>query len=87
MRIISKEPALSSPYLVTVKNLKLLVIDDNKDLTEAICDGLESPDIECKIINGGRSGLDEILNQRENTIWFYLISRCQNLVDSVFSRD
>jgi DNA-binding response OmpR family regulator len=40
------------------------VIDDNKDLTEAICDSLESPDVECKIINDGRAGLDEILNQR-----------------------
>ena len=39
--------------------MKVLVIDDNKDLTEAISYGLEDPDIECKIINDGKEGLDE----------------------------
>ncbi len=44
--------------------MKLLVIDDNKDLTEAIYDSLESPEIECKMINDGKIGLDEILTER-----------------------
>ena len=41
-----------------------LVIDDNKDLTEAIYDSLDSPDIECTMINDGKAGLDEILKER-----------------------
>jgi DNA-binding response OmpR family regulator len=44
--------------------MKLLVIDDNKDLTEAIYDSLDSPDIECTMINDGKAGLDEILKER-----------------------
>jgi DNA-binding response OmpR family regulator len=44
--------------------MKLLVIDDNKDLTEAIFDSLDSPDIECTMINDGKAGLDEILKER-----------------------
>lgn len=44
--------------------MKVLVIDDNKDLTEAISYSLDEPDIECKIINDGKEGLDEILRER-----------------------
>ncbi len=44
--------------------MKLLVIDDNKDLTEAIYDSVDSSEIECKMINDGKTGLDEILNER-----------------------
>ena len=44
--------------------MKLLVIDDNKDLTEAIFDSLDSSEIEFKMINDGKAGLDEILNER-----------------------
>ena len=44
--------------------MKLLVIDDNKDLTEAIYDSLDSSEIECKMMNDGKAGLDEILNGR-----------------------
>jgi DNA-binding response OmpR family regulator len=44
--------------------MKLLVIDDNKDLTEAIYDSLDSPEIECTMINDGKAGLDEILKER-----------------------
>jgi DNA-binding response OmpR family regulator len=35
--------------------MKLLVIDDNKDLTEAIYDSLDSSEIECKMINDGKT--------------------------------
>ena len=44
--------------------MKVLLIDDNKDLTEAISYSFEDPDIECKIINDGKEGLDEILRER-----------------------
>jgi DNA-binding response OmpR family regulator len=40
------------------------IIDDNKDLTEAIFDSLDSQDIECTMINDGKAGLDEILKER-----------------------
>jgi len=53
--------------------MKLLVIDDNKDLTEAIYDSLDSPGIECTLINDGKAGLDEILKERGSTILFFLI--------------
>lgn len=46
--------------------MRLLVIDDNKDLTEAIYDCFDNSDVECKIINDGKSGMDEILEQRGN---------------------
>ena len=39
---------------------RVLIIDDNEDITELIKDYLETEDIECKIINRGIDGLDEI---------------------------
>lgn len=39
---------------------RLLIIDDNEDITELIKDYLEPEDIECKIINTGIDGLEEI---------------------------
>ena len=39
---------------------RVLIIDDNEDITELIRDYLETEDIECKIINRGIDGLDEI---------------------------
>ena len=41
----------------------VLVIDDNKDLTEVMCDYFDSQNILCKIINEGRKGLEEIRNE------------------------
>src|SRR5690349_9260616 len=41
---------------------KVLIIDDNEDITELIKDYLEPEGMECKIINTGRDGLDEIRN-------------------------
>ena len=41
---------------------RLLIIDDNEDITELIKDYLEPEDIECKIINTGIDGLEEIRN-------------------------
>jgi DNA-binding response OmpR family regulator len=42
---------------------RVLIIDDNEDITELIKDYLETEDIECKIINRGIDGLDEIRNK------------------------
>jgi DNA-binding response OmpR family regulator len=41
---------------------RVLVIDDNPDITEMLKDFFETEDIECKVINDGRVGLDEIFN-------------------------
>lgn len=49
---------------------RVLVIDDNKDITEMIKDFFDSEDIECKIINEGKEGLDEI---RKNNGYYNLI--------------
>jgi DNA-binding response OmpR family regulator len=42
--------------------MKVLVIDDNEDMTDAISFYLTSINIECKITNDGREGLDIIRN-------------------------
>ena len=39
---------------------RVLIIDDNEDITELVKDYLETEDIECKIINRGIKGLEEI---------------------------
>jgi DNA-binding response OmpR family regulator len=44
--------------------MKVLLIDDNVDLTEAVCDYMDMSGIECKVFNNGREGLEEITNQR-----------------------
>jgi DNA-binding response OmpR family regulator len=44
--------------------MKVLLIDDNVDLTEAVFDYLDMSGIECKVFNNGREGLEEITNQR-----------------------
>ena len=44
----------------TTPDSRLLIIDDNEDITELIKDYLEPEDIECKIINTGIDGLEEI---------------------------
>ena len=43
----------------------VLVIDDNKDMTEMMCDYFDSQDINCKVINDGRKGLDELRKETE----------------------
>jgi DNA-binding response OmpR family regulator len=49
---------------------RVLVIDDNKDITEMIKDFFDSEDVECKIINEGKEGLEEI---RKNNGYYNLI--------------
>ena len=55
-------PDISSSSQVTPVS-RVLIIDDNEDITELIKDYLETEDIECKIINRGIEGLDEIRNK------------------------
>jgi DNA-binding response OmpR family regulator len=52
-------PDISSSSSVTPVS-RVLIIDDNEDITELIKDYLETEDIECKIINRRIDGLDEI---------------------------
>jgi len=40
--------------------MKILLIDDNKEITEAVAFYLEGADISCTIITDGRQGLDMI---------------------------
>ncbi len=44
---------------------RVLVIDDNKDITEMLKDFFETENIKCKIINDGKEGLNEILKEDE----------------------
>lgn len=48
----------------------VLVIDDNKDMTEMISDYLQSQEIECKVINDSRAGLEEIRREDKYTVIF-----------------
>ena len=45
--------------------MKVLIIDDNRDVTSAIADFFDSMEIYYKIIDEGREALDEIVNQTE----------------------
>jgi CheY-like chemotaxis protein len=49
---------------------RVLVIDDNKDMTEMISDYLQSQEIECKVINDGKEGLEEIKSENEYSVIF-----------------
>ena len=49
-----------------MKVKKVLVIDDNQDITDAISFYLGTIGIECKITNTGRQGLDIIKNNSDN---------------------
>jgi CheY-like chemotaxis protein len=48
----------------------VLVVDDNKDMTEMISDYLQSQEIECKVINDGKEGLEEIKSDHEYSVIF-----------------
>jgi CheY-like chemotaxis protein len=45
--------------------MKVLIIDDNRDVTSAISDFFDSMEINYKIIDEGREALNEIVNQTE----------------------
>jgi len=51
-----------------MKVKKVLVIDENQDITDAISFYLSSIGIECKITNRGRQGLDIMKNNADNVL-------------------
>jgi two-component system OmpR family response regulator len=48
--------------------MKLLVIDDNKDITDVMMVYCDSKDIDCTFVNTGSNGLDLIRNSDEFNI-------------------
>lgn len=48
--------------------MKVLIIDDNESITEAVKDFFELENIDCKAINEGKNGLIEIENQNYDLI-------------------
>jgi two-component system, OmpR family, response regulator len=48
--------------------MEVLLIDDNKEITEMISFFLDSQDISCKISNSGREGLGKIKNEKYDVI-------------------
>jgi len=48
--------------------MEVLLIDDNKEITEMISFFLDSQDISCNVANSGREGLDKIKNEKFNVI-------------------
>jgi len=44
--------------------MKVLIVDDNEELTDAVKDFLDSIDIECIVKNEGKEGLNEILAKK-----------------------
>lgn len=49
-------------------HMKVLIIDDNESITEAVKDFFEFGNIDCKTINEGKKGLIEIENQSYDLI-------------------
>ena len=51
--------------------MRLLLIDDNKEITEAIgfyCKSAKDKDIDCQVINEGKEGLESIRNEEFDLI-------------------
>jgi CheY-like chemotaxis protein len=46
--------------------MKVLLIDDDKSVTEAVCFYLETCGILCKVVNDGKEGLDYIRKNNTN---------------------
>ena len=49
-------------------DLRLLLIDDNEEITEAVSFYCESKNIECDVINEGKKGLDSIQDEKYDLI-------------------
>ena len=52
----------------SMPTMKVLIIDDNESITEAVKDFFEFENIECKTVNEGREGISEIENQNFDLI-------------------
>jgi DNA-binding response OmpR family regulator len=48
------------------QNTRVLVIDDNAEITELLKDYFEFENIECIVINDGRAGLEELRRDKGN---------------------
>ncbi len=48
--------------------MEVLLIDDNKEITEMVCFFLESQNISCKEVNDGKEGLERIRNEKFDVI-------------------
>ena len=48
--------------------MDLLIIDDNKEITDMVSFFLENQNINCKSVNGGREGLLKIKNEKYDAI-------------------
>jgi len=48
--------------------LRILLVDDNKDITETISFYCQSEDIDCNVINQGKKALDSIRHQKFDLI-------------------
>jgi CheY-like chemotaxis protein len=48
--------------------MEVLLIDDNKEITEMISFFLDSQDISCRVANNGREGLLKIKNEKYDVI-------------------
>jgi DNA-binding response OmpR family regulator len=51
-----------------VCDLRLLLIDDNEEITEVVSFYCESKNIECDVINEGKKGLDSIQDEKYDLI-------------------
>lgn len=49
-------------------DLRLLLIDDNEEITEVVSFYCESKNIECDVINEGKKGLDSIQDEKYDLI-------------------
>lgn len=48
--------------------MKILIIDDNKDITEMLCKFFTAKDHECTLSNDGKNGLTMIENQKFDVV-------------------
>jgi DNA-binding response OmpR family regulator len=53
--------------------MRVLIIDDNKDINEMVRLCLESQDISCKVIVEGKAGLEAIKKEQNKLEWIILI--------------
>ena len=59
--------------------MRLLLIDDNKEITEAIgfyCKSTKDKDIDCQVINVGKEGLESIRNEEFDLIMLDCLNTC-----------
>ena len=48
--------------------MRVLLIDDNKDITDMVAFYLQAQDVSCKVVNDGKEGLETIRNESFDAI-------------------